>query len=65
MGRQWDKMEERPMKPVARSKVARLSGLQPAKVIISIWSGPASPAQKGAWRKFWQKLIAEVKANER
>lgn len=24
-----------------------------------------TPAQRAAWRKFWQKLISEVKADER
>ena len=35
------------------------------KVTTDIVPGPASLAQKTAWRKFWQKLIAEVKASER
>ena len=33
----------------------------PAHVIINLVPGPTSPAQKQAWRKFWAKLIAEVK----
>ena len=35
------------------------------KVVVNIKPGPASPAQKQAWHKFWQKLISEVKTNER
>ena len=35
------------------------------KVKVDIRPGPVSPAQKQAWRRFWQKLIAEVKAGER
>lgn len=61
MARQWDKMEGRPTKPLARPKVARSSGLGPMKIIISIRAGPASPAQKAAWRRFWEKLIVEAK----
>jgi hypothetical protein len=38
---------------------------KPIKIMINIQPGPASPAQKTAWHKFWQKLIAEVKAGER
>ena len=34
------------------------------KVEVNIRPEPATPAQKTAWRKFWQKLITEVKANE-
>jgi len=33
-------------------------------VILNIKRGPASPAQKQAWKRFWQKLISEVKADE-
>ena len=35
------------------------------RVIVNIRPGEMSPAQKQAWRKFWQKLITEVKAGER
>jgi len=31
------------------------------RVTINLAPGPTSPAQKQAWRKFWEKLIAEVK----
>jgi hypothetical protein len=34
------------------------------KVVLNIRPGPASPAQKQAWKRFWQKLISEVKADE-
>jgi hypothetical protein len=33
----------------------------PAHVTINLTAGPTSPAQKQAWRRFWAKLIAEVK----
>ncbi len=33
----------------------------PVHITINLTTGPASPAQKQAWRKFWTKLIAEVK----
>jgi len=33
-------------------------------VILNIKRGPASPAQKQEWKRFWQKLISEVKADE-
>jgi len=32
----------------------------PVKVTVNIKPGPVSPAQKQAWRRFWQKLIAQV-----
>ena len=34
-------------------------------VVVNIQPGPASPAQRQAWKRFWQKLIAEVKAEEK
>ena len=30
------------------------------KVKTNIQPGPASPAQKAAWRRFWAKLITEA-----
>jgi len=36
-----------------------------SKVVVNIQPGPISQAQKQAWRKLCQKLIAEVKADER
>jgi len=36
-----------------------------AKVKVDIRPGPVSSAQQAAGRRFWQKLIAEVKASER
>lgn len=38
---------------------------KPTRLTVDIWPGPVSPARQSAWRKFWQKLIAEVKASER
>ena len=38
---------------------------QMVKLTVDIPPGPASPAQKQAWKCFWQKLIAEVKTVER
>jgi len=32
---------------------------------VDIQPGPAAPAQKTAWRRFWQKLTTEVKDGER
>jgi hypothetical protein len=34
-------------------------------VKLTLRPGPVTPAQKTAWRKFWQKLISEAEANER
>lgn len=36
-----------------------------SKVVVNIQPGPISPAQKQAWRELCQKLITEVKTNER
>jgi hypothetical protein len=38
---------------------------QASTVLIGIQHGPASPTQMQAWKRFWQKLIIEVKASER
>jgi len=35
------------------------------KVNVDIKPGQSSLAQKATWRKFWQKLMAEVKISER
>lgn len=32
------------------------------KVTMNILPGPVSPAQKQAFKRFWQKLIAEAKS---
>ena len=32
------------------------------KVTVNIAAGPVTPAQRQAWKKFWQKLIAEAKS---
>ncbi len=32
-------------------------------VTLAITPGPVTPAQREKWRRFWKKLIAEVKAN--
>jgi len=34
------------------------------KLMVDIKPGFASPAQKKAWRRFWQKLLTGVKVNE-
>jgi len=36
------------------------------EIIVKVNSRPelVSPAQKTAWRKFWQKLISEVSAKD-
>jgi len=36
-----------------------------AKIKVSIQPGTVSPARKAAWRRFWQKLIADAKAADR
>lgn len=36
------------------------TAIKPIKVSVDIRAGPASLAQKAAWRKFWKKLIAEA-----
>jgi len=33
------------------------------KLLASIRPGPTSPAQKQAWKRFFRKLLAEVKAD--
>jgi len=51
---------------MTKRKAAKLH--RPATEIqarVHIRPGPSTPAQKTAWRKFWQRLIAEVKAGER
>ncbi|MDO8491342.1 MAG: hypothetical protein Q7T04_04940 [Dehalococcoidia bacterium] len=32
------------------------------EVKVDIHPGPVSPAQKQAWRRFWQKVIAAAKS---
>ena len=41
------------------------AGGEPAKITVAIRPGSASAAATANWRKFWQKLIAEVRAGER
>ena len=45
-----------------RPKIPKSATRIEIRVKIDIRPGPASPAQKVAWRRFWQKLIAEVKS---
>ncbi len=46
------------MTEVHKATAKKVSG-----VTVNIRRGPAvSPAQKQAWRRFWQELIAGVKA---
>jgi len=35
------------------------------RIITNIRPGPASPAQKADWRRFWKRLIDKVEASER
>lgn len=44
-----------------RPKVPKVTTKTAVKVVVDIRPAPAFPAQKAAWREFWQKLIAEVK----
>ena len=46
-------------------QVPELNRNNQSKVVVNMQPGPISPAQKQAWRKLCQKLITEVKANER
>ena len=32
------------------------------RLIVHVQPGPALPAQKAAWRKFWVRIISESKA---
>lgn len=34
------------------------------KITKDMRSGPATLAQKMAWRRFWQRIISEVKADD-
>ncbi len=34
------------------------------KVTLTITPGQVTPAQRAAWRKWWAKLISEVKEKE-
>lgn len=36
------------------------SNTQIVKLTVDIRPGPAPPAQKAAWRKFWARLIGEA-----
>jgi hypothetical protein len=38
---------------------------QPIKVQIEVKSELVTPAQKEAWQRFWQRIIAEVKDETR
>ena len=38
---------------------------KPVQLTVGIECGPVSPAAKAAWCRFWRRLIAEVKNNER
>jgi len=33
----------------------------PVTLNVDIQPGPASPAQKQAWERFWQKLVSQAK----
>jgi hypothetical protein len=47
-----------------RRKANRISRKTPIKVVLDIKPGPASPAQRAAWKRLWDKLLSEVKAKE-
>ena len=38
---------------------------KPVVIKVEIKPGPASDSQKQRYKRFWQKIISEVKANER
>ena len=44
-----------------RPKVPKTTDKTEVTLKVDIEPGPASPAQKAAWHKFWQKLISEAK----
>lgn len=49
-------------RPVGKTKRKRVSpGKREIVVISDIRPGPASPTQKAAWRRFFRRLITEVK----
>ena len=48
-----------------RPKVPKSGNSTQTMVTVNIRVETMSPAQKQAWERFWQKLIAEVKADER
>ena len=47
------------------SDLIRIPSAEPTSkivnVVVNIHPGAASPAQKQAWGRFWQKIIIEVK----
>ncbi len=49
-------------RPAGRTRRNRVFAAEKeTKVISDIRHGSASPSQKQAWRKFWGKIIVEVK----
>jgi len=48
-----------------RRKASRNSKKTPVKVVLDIKPGPVSPAQRAAWKRLWDKLLSEVKTDER
>lgn len=46
-----------------RQKMPR-SVAKPIKVNVDIRPGPVTPAHKAAWRKFWAKLLSDVKREQ-
>jgi len=43
-------------------KVPKSDTKQQPAVIVRFETGPVSPAQRQAWRRFWQKMIDETKS---
>jgi len=35
------------------------------RLTVDVQLGTASPSRKQAWKRFWQKIISDVKADER
>lgn len=51
--------------PMHRRPKVPKSIAKPIIVKVEIRPGPASESQKQRYKRFWQKVISEVKANER
>jgi len=47
-----------------RRKANRTNRKTPIKVVLDIRPGPATPAQRMAWKRLWDKLLSEVKPDE-
>lgn len=53
---------KKPNEAQSRRNAKTTTKIEP-KVTFSILSGPISPAQREAWRKFWSQIISQAKAD--